>query len=92
MSEETEEHIVVQGNKVRESDTPAAAQEEEPAPKPKRKKRAPKKVKLRVIYSRLNYKGTIYDVGDILELSQADADELLEVMSGRPRRHLEYVD
>lgn len=90
MSEETEEqHIVVQGKQVTEYGEPVEKAEEKPKPK---KRRKPKKVQLRVIYSKLNYKGTIYNVGDILELSQQDADELLEVMSGRPRRHLEYVD
>lgn len=49
-------------------------------------------VRLQVVYSKLNYKGTVYQVGDVLELSQEDADDLLEALSGRPRRHLEFID
>lgn len=49
-------------------------------------------VRLEVVYSKLNYKGTVYQVGDILELSPEDADFLLEAMSGRPHRHLEFAD
>lgn len=53
---------------------------------------APTTVKLQVVYSKLNYQGTVYNVGDVLELTEEEADELLGALSGRQYRHLEVID
>lgn len=85
----TAEDIVVEGSQATETGEPTEKKEE--APKKRTRKRT-KKVKLEVTYSKLNYKGTIYSVGDILELPQEEADALLEVLSGRQHQHLRHVD
>lgn len=48
-------------------------------------------VELEVVYSKLKYQGKVYEVGEVLELTQEEADDLLETLSGRPHRHLEFV-